>query len=50
MINFISEYEQIYYDADPEEFDILLYLSGVLKDEKSMQNFIKGMNSLQQKS
>jgi len=36
----------IYYDADPEEFDVLLYLSRLLKDEESMQNFIAGMMRL----
>jgi hypothetical protein len=34
------------YDADPEEFDVLLYLSGLLKDKESMQKFINGMNNI----
>jgi hypothetical protein len=34
------------YDADPEEFDVLLYLSGLLKDKESIQNFIDGMDNL----
>ncbi|MFI8707936.1 hypothetical protein ACIGHG_12800 [Bacillus sp. NPDC077411] len=33
----------IYYDADPEEFDTLLYLSGLMKNEDSIKNFMKGM-------
>ncbi|CAM4410031.1 hypothetical protein BAMA_24695 [Bacillus manliponensis] len=33
----------IHYDADPEEFDVLLYISGLLKGRDSMRNFIKGM-------
>lgn len=37
------------YDADPEEFDFLLYLSGILKDETSIAGFIEGMNSLKNK-
>lgn len=34
------------YDADPEEFDVLLYLSGLLKDKDSMLNFIKGIHNI----
>ncbi|MEI4803427.1 hypothetical protein WAZ07_19580 [Bacillus sp. FJAT-51639] len=33
----------IYYDADPEEFDALLYLSGLMKNEDSIKKFMKGM-------
>ncbi|EEM16335.1 hypothetical protein bpmyx0001_27240 [Bacillus pseudomycoides DSM 12442] len=33
----------IYYDADPEEFDVLLYLSGLMKNEDSIKKFMKGM-------
>ncbi|PEA80550.1 hypothetical protein COL60_24000 [Bacillus pseudomycoides] len=33
----------IYYDADPEEFDVLLYLSGIMKNEDSIKKFMKGM-------
>lgn len=38
----------LYYDADPEEFDVLLYMSGVLKDKESMQNFIRGMKKIKE--
>ncbi|WP_144569151.1 hypothetical protein [Bacillus pseudomycoides] len=34
----------IYYDADPEEFDVLLYLSGLMKNEDSIKKFMKGMD------
>lgn len=39
----------LYYNVDPEEFDVLLYLSRLLKDEETMQNFIKGMNNIREK-
>lgn len=39
----------VFYDADPEEFDVLLYLSGLLEDIETMQNFIKGMNNIKEK-
>lgn len=29
----------IYYDADEEEFDVLLYLSRLLKSEETIENF-----------
>lgn len=38
----------LYYDADPEEFDVLLYLSGILKDKESIQSFIKGMEKIRE--
>jgi len=36
----------IYYDADPEEFDVLLYLSELLKSEDSIKRFINGMEMI----
>ena len=33
----------IYYDADPEEFDVLLYLSRLMKDKESLKEFMNGM-------
>lgn len=36
----------IYYDADPEEFDVLLYLSELLKNEHSIKRFMYGMEIL----
>lgn len=33
----------IYYDADPEEFDVLLYLSRLMKDKESLKEFLNGM-------
>jgi hypothetical protein len=36
----------IYYDADPEEFDFLLYLSGLLNSNETIINFIKGIQSI----
>jgi len=33
----------IYYDADPEEFDALLYMSRLLKDKESMKSFVNGI-------
>ncbi|KLA30803.1 hypothetical protein B4077_4023 [Bacillus cereus] len=36
----------IYYDADPEEFDVLLYLSELLKNEDSIKRFMYGMELL----
>lgn len=33
----------IYYDADPEEFDVLLYLSNLLKTKDSIKRFMNGM-------
>ncbi|HDR7658193.1 TPA: hypothetical protein QCX68_003682 [Bacillus wiedmannii] len=37
----------IYYDADPEEFDVLLYLSELLKNEDSIKRFKYGMELLE---
>ena len=36
------------FDEDEYEFDFLLYLSNLMKDENSILNFIKGMNNLKQ--
>ena len=36
----------IYYDADPEEFDVLLYLSELLKNEDSIKRFMNGMEMI----
>ena len=33
----------IYYDTDPKEFDVLLYLSELLKNEDSINKFMQGM-------
>nr|WP_257140752.1 hypothetical protein [Bacillus wiedmannii] len=38
----------IYYDADPEEFDVLLYLSKLLKNEDSIKRFLYGMEMLKE--
>lgn len=39
----------IYYDAEPDEFDVLLYLSGLLKNEDSIKNFITGMEMIEKR-
>lgn len=36
----------IYYDADPEEFDVLLYLSNLLKTKDSIKRFMNGMEMI----
>lgn len=36
----------IFYDADPEEFDFLLYLSRLLKNKEYMKRFMNGMEML----
>ncbi|AIQ11277.1 hypothetical protein [Paenibacillus durus] len=38
----------IYYDADPEEFDALLYISELLKSEDSIKKFMKGMEIIKE--
>lgn len=40
----------IFYDADPEEFDFLLYLSRLLKNKDSMKRFMNGMEMLNKMS
>ena len=40
----------IFYDADPEEFDFLLYLSGLLENKDSMKRFMNGMEMLKKMS
>ena len=37
---------RIFYDADPKEFDVLLYLSEILENEDSMKRFMNGMEKL----
>ncbi|WP_342560584.1 hypothetical protein NSQ95_07310 [Psychrobacillus sp. FSL W7-1457] len=39
----------IYYDADPEEFDVLLYLSRLMKDEESLKEFMNGMKLIKER-
>ena len=39
----------IYYDADPEEFDFLLRFSNMIKDQESIQNFIRGMHIIKER-
>lgn len=38
----------IYYDADPEEFDVLLYLSILMKNEESLKKFMNGMKLIKE--
>lgn len=38
-----NDHGMIYYDADPEEFDVLLYLSRLMKSEESLKKFMNGM-------
>ncbi|MEB9414696.1 hypothetical protein P4J15_16655 [Bacillus cereus] len=40
----------IYYDADPEEFDVLLYLSELLKNEDSIKRFMNGMEMIKKQN
>jgi hypothetical protein len=40
----------IYYDADPEEFDVLLYLSGLLKNEDSIKKFMDGIEMIEEQN
>lgn len=40
----------IYYDADPEEFDVLLYLSELLKNEDSINRFMQGMEVIKEQN
>ncbi|MBD8027872.1 hypothetical protein H9636_14560 [Ureibacillus sp. Re31] len=40
----------IYYDADPEEFDVLLYLSELLKDGDSIKRFMNGMEMIKKQN
>lgn len=40
----------IYYDADPKEFDVLLYLSELLKDEDSIKRFMNGMEMIKKQN
>ena len=40
----------IIYDADPKEFDVLLYLSEILENEDSMKRFMNGMEMLKKMS
>lgn len=40
----------IYYDADPEDFDVLLYLSELLKNEDSINRFMQGMEVIKEQN
>lgn len=40
----------IYYDADPEEFDVLLCLSELLKNEGSIKKFMDGMGIIKEQN
>jgi len=35
----------MYYDVDEEEFDVLLYLSSLLKDNETVNKFVSGMKA-----
>lgn len=37
----------MYYDVDEEEFDVLLYLSSLLKDDETINKFVEGMKARQ---
>lgn len=39
---------RIYYDTDPEEFDVLLYLSRLMKNEESLKKFMNGMKLIKE--
>lgn len=40
----------IYYDAEPDEFDVLLYISGLLKSEDSIKKFMNGMEIIKKQN
>ncbi|EIT87200.1 hypothetical protein A374_01464 [Fictibacillus macauensis ZFHKF-1] len=40
----------IYYDADPNEFDVLLYISELLKNMDSIRSFMNGMEMIRKQN
>lgn len=44
---YISSFALV-FEEEEDEFDFLLYLSNLMKDENSILNFIKGINNLKQ--